>query len=230
MQKHYYLDSFIVEEVANKYKLLLRKFRTRENGPAVDSMNRMGLKYKRNFGIALQELKEFAKEYHDDHEFALFLWQKTSREAKILSLMIAQPDKLSKEQISNYITGVNTSELAEQASLNLLYEIPDSLNLAKEWCKNKDIYIRLTGLLILSRSALLNKKLSDSEFETFFNILPEIAKENNFHIKRGLSRALLQISKRNDILKTKVSKFINSVNEYNKEMASWLKEEVSYYI
>ena len=219
-----------MKEVADKYKLLLKKFRTRENGPAVESMNRMGLKYNRNFGVALSELNEFAQEYANDHEFALLLWQKNSREAKLLSLIIAMPEKLSEEQIDSYISGINNVELAEQASINLLYGIPDSLNNALKWCKNEYLYTRLTGLLVLSRTAMINKDLSDEEFEVFFDVFPEIARENNFHLKRGLSRALLQIGKRNEHLKTNVLKFIESVNKYNNDMASWLQEEVAYYL
>lgn len=230
LQKYYYIDSFTVKEVADKYKLLLKKFRTRENGPAVESMNRMGLKYHRNFGVPLQELKEFAKEYTNDLEFALYLWQKDSREAKLLSLIISKPEKLSNEQVDNFILGINNVELAEQASINLLYGIPDRLKNALKWCKNENIYTRLTGLLVLSRTAMIIKDLSDEEFEPFFKVFPEIAREKDFHLKRGLSRALLQIAKRNELLKTKVVKFIDSVNEYNSDMASWLTEEVSYYI
>ena len=219
-----------MKEVADKYTILVKKFKTRENGPAVESMNRMGLNYQRNFGIALAELKNFATEYANDNEFALFLWQKSSREAKILSLMIINPQILSKEQIDNYILGINNVELAEQAALNLLSKIPNRLTYALQWCTKKEIYTKLTGLLVLSRVAMLEKDIINEDFEKFFNVFSKVAEENNFHIKRGLSRALLQIGKRNDLLKAKVLKFINSVTNYNKEMALWLQEEVAYYL
>ena len=221
-----------MKELTDKYKLLLKKFKTRENGPAVESMNRMGLKYHRNFGIALAELKSFANnpEFTNDPEFALSLWQKSSREAKILSLMMVDPEKLSKEQIDDYVSGINNVELAEQAALNLLCKIPNHLIYALDWCKGEETYTKLTGLLVLSRIAMVDKDISDTEFEKFINILPKVAEENNFHIKRGLSRALLQIAKRNDKLKQTVLKFTKQVNSYNKDMASWLHEEVDYYL
>jgi len=219
-----------VEVVADKYKLLLKKFRTRENGPAVESMNRMGLKYKRNFGIALSEIKSFSKEYSGDQEFALLLWDKTSREAKILSLMISNPNKLTKKQIENYILGIDNVELAEQAALNLLWKVPDNIKHSLNWCKSKDTYTRLTGLLIISKIAINEKTVSDTEFLNFFDAFEEIALVNNFHLKRGLSRALLQIAKRSKKLKQETLEFIETVNNYNKEMALWLNEEVAYYL
>ncbi len=219
-----------MKEVADKYKLLVKKFKTRENGSAVESMNRMGLRYLRNFGIALAELKSFAKEYENDQELALFLWQKSSREAKILSLMMVNPEMLSKQQIDDYISGINTVELAEQAALNFLYKIQNSLGYALAWCEKEETYTQLTGLLVLSRMIMLGNEILDKEFEKIFKILPKIAQENNFHIKRGLSRVLLQIAKQNTAQKQKVLKFIDSVNQYNKDMAAWLQEEVAYFL
>lgn len=217
-------------EVANKYKLLIKKIKTRENRPAVESMNRMGLKYQQNFGVALPELKEFAKEYQNNNEFALFLWQKDNREAKLLSLMIAVPEELSTEQIDDYVLGINNVELAEQASLNLLSKIPKNLNYALKWIKDENNYTQLLGLLVLSRAALVEKNLLDKEILKFFELFPQIAKKMDFHLKRGLSRALLQIAKRSEQLKKESLKFIDSVKGYNAEMASWLQEEVAYYI
>ncbi len=219
-----------MEEVANKYKLLIKKLKTRENGSVVESMNRMGLKYPRNFGVAIGELKKFAKEHKNDNEFALFLWQKDYREAKLLSLMTANPEELLPEQIDNYVAGINNVELAEQASLNLLSKIPDPIKHALSWCNEDGIYIKLTGLLVISQVTKTGNIASKDEFEKLFDILPKIAIENNFHIKRGLSRALFQISKQNEPLKVKVLKFINSVQEFNNDMALWLQEEVVHYL
>lgn len=219
-----------MEEVADKYKILLKKFRTRENGPAVESMNRMGLAYKRNFGIALAEIKSFAAQYKGDQKFALFLWEKTSREAKILSLMIADPLKLSDEQIENYLQRINNVELAEQAVLNLFGQLPDKVKYSLNWCNRKGLYERLSGLLLLSKITITDKTLGEKVFAQFLNSFKEIAKENNFHIKRGMSRALMQIAKHSGFLKQEVLNFIQSVDGYNKEMALWLNEEVAYYL
>lgn len=218
-----------MEKVADKYKILLKHLRTRENGPVVDSMKQLCLNYKRNFGVSLIDLKAFAKEYAGDQDFALYLWTKDFRETKILSLMIANPEQLNDQQISNYISGINNIELSEQAAINLLSKLPNSIEYAYQWCKSKEKYTRVTALIVLSRIALTQKSIEEQNFERFFELFIEIAKDESLHLKKALGRALLQIGRHKTLTK-KVINFVNEVNNINKETAAWLKEEVVYYI
>jgi len=218
-----------VEKVADKYKILLKRFRTRENGPVVDSMKRLGLNYKRSFGVSLIDLKAFAQEYAGEQDLALYLWQKDFRETKILSLMITDATKLNKGQINEYISGIDNIELAEQAAMHLFSKLPQGLDYALLWCKSKNLYTRVTALLLLSRIVLIDKTVPEEKLTAFFELFPEISKDNNFHIKKALSRALLQIG-RIDKYKDKVIQFIAETKNYNKETASWLNEEVVYFL
>ncbi|MCF6241056.1 MAG: DNA alkylation repair protein [Bacteroidales bacterium] len=218
-----------MEKVADKYKLLLKHLRTRENGPVVDSMKRLGLNYKRSFGVSLIDLKAIAKEYAGEQNLALYLWQKEFRETKILSLMIANAQQLDEQQINDYISGINNIELAEQAAMNLLSKLPNSLDYAYKWSKKQDEYVRVTALLVLSRIALTDKSIQAQSFEPFFELFYEIAKDENLHVKKALGRALLQIG-RHENLKEKVINFVNEVIKINEETAAWLKEEVVYFL
>ncbi len=218
-----------MEKVADKYKILLKHLRTRENGPVVDSMKRLGLNYTRSFGVSLIDLKAFAQEYAGEQDLAIYLWQKDFRETKILSLMIANAGQLNEKQINDYILGINNIELAEQAAINLLSKLPNSIEYAYQWCKSKDKYTRVTALIVLSRIAIVSKSIDKQSFERFFELFPEIAKDENFHVKKALGRALLQIG-RHEALTEKVINFVNETNKINKETASWLKEEVVYFL
>jgi 3-methyladenine DNA glycosylase AlkD len=218
-----------VEKVADKYKVLLKRLRTRENGPVVDSMKRLGLNYTRSFGVSLIDLKAFAQEYAGEQDLAIYLWQKDFRETKILSLMIANAEELNEKQINDYISEINNIELAEQAAINLLSKLPDSINYAYQWCQSNEEYIRVTALIVLSRIAMTDKSIKKQKFEQFFELFKEIAKDENFHVKKALGRALLQIGK-HDTLSGKVINFVNELYKTNKGTASFLKEEVIYFL
>lgn len=218
-----------MEKVADKYKVLLKRLRTRENGPVVDSMKRLGLNYTRSFGVSLIDLKAFAQEYAGEQDLAIYLWQKDFRETKILSLMIANAEELNEKQINDYISEINNIELAEQAAINLLSKLPDSINYAYQWCQSNEEYIRVTALIVLSRIAMTDKSIKKQKFEQFFELFKEIAKDENFHVKKALGRALLQIGK-HDTLSGKVINFVNELYKTNKGTASFLKEEVIYFL
>lgn len=225
----YKLDKNTVEKVADNYKILLKRLRTRENGPVVDSMKRLGLNYKRNLGVSLIDLKSFAQEYSGEQDLALYLWQKDIRETKILSLMIADAKQLNEQQISDYISGINNIELAEQATMNVLSKLPNMLEYAYRWCKSDDEYTRVTALLLVARAFQTRQIVSSEEMERFFLCFKEMANDKNFHVIKSLGRALLQIG-RYEEFKKPVLNFIKDIENVNKETASRLKEEVVYFL
>ncbi len=103
----------------NTIKTILKEIRVKENGPAMDAMNRMGLKYKRNFGVSLSDLKKIAEKYRPDNNLAKDLRKKNIRETRILAEMIEDPKMVSEESANEIVSGIDTNELAEQACLNL---------------------------------------------------------------------------------------------------------------
>ena len=60
-----------------------------------DDANTGGLK---SFGIGLTQLRKLAKQIGRDHELALKLWKSDNYDVKIISLLIGEPKKLTKEQ------------------------------------------------------------------------------------------------------------------------------------
>ena len=223
------LDNLSMEKVADTYKLLIKRLRTLENGPVADSMKNLGLEYKRNSGVSTIDLKNIAKEYTGQNDLALYLWKKDLRETKILSLMIANPEQLTEDEIEEYIQGINNIELAEQAAFNMLYKLPGSIEYVKKWCGSNHLYIRVTALLTLANIALKNKNLDKQKLENIFVLFPEIAKSDNHHLKKALGRALLQVG-RIDGLKNRVLQFIKEIEKTNKNTTDWLKEEVVYFL
>ncbi len=218
-----------MEKVAETYKLLIKRLRTLENGPVVDSMKNLGLEYKRNLGVSTIDLKDIAKEYTGQNDLALYLWKKDLRETKLLSLMIVNPEQLTEDEIEEYIQGITNIELAEQAAFNMFYKLPGNIQYVKKWCGSEHLYIRVTALLTLANIALKNKNLDKQKLEDIFEFFPEIAKTDNHHLKKALGRALLQVG-RIDGLKEKVIQFIKETEKVNKNTADWLKEEVVYFL
>ncbi|MBN1251427.1 MAG: DNA alkylation repair protein [Bacteroidales bacterium] len=219
-----------MDEVALKYKELKKRFRTRENGPAVESMIRFGLIYQKNHGVALSELAEMAKDYKNDSVFAEFLWKQNIREAKILSLMIDNPENITEQRIKTILENINNIELAEQACYNLFEKVEGILSEIKNWLSNPNKYYKITGLILISRILKTKNNINNEEILKFFDIFDEIAKEDNMLIVRSLSKALLQIGKKDENFEKLVLDFITKINEKGYKSAAWLKEEVVYFL
>ncbi len=213
-----------------KLKELKKRFRSRENGPAVESMNRMGLVYEKNYGVSISELLEIAKDYKYNSELSEFLWKQNIREAKIISLMICNPKEVSKLKIEVILQGIDNIELTEQACINLLEKVENIFPKIENWLKNDNKYYKITGLFLISRILKEKKEVKKEELLKFFNNFESIAKINNGLIEKSLAKALLQIGKKNIILETEVLSFIDKIKEKNYKSAAWLNEEVAYFL
>ena len=219
-----------MEEVALKLKELKKRFRSRENGPAVESMNRMGLIYEKNHGVSISELNEIANDYKYNSGLSEYLWNQNIREAKIISLMIENPKEISDERINNILIGINNIELAEQACVNLFEKIEGIFSKINNWLENDENYYKITGLILISRILKTKKNIKDADLLMFFDIFDEISKENNKLIINSLSKALLQIGRKNNKLEKKVLSFIEEIKNKNYKSATWLNEEVAYFL
>jgi len=219
-----------MEELTLKFKELKKRFRSRENGPAVESMNRMGLIYKKNHGVGISELKQIADDYKYNSELAEFLWKQNIREAKIISLMIENPKEINNEKINKILKGIDNIELAEQACINLLEKVEEILPQIKNWLINDNKYYKITGLILISRIVKIKKDIKDNDLLKFFDIFDNIANINNSLIINSLSKVLLQIAKKNNKLEIKVLSFIEEITNKKYKSAAWLNEEVAYFL
>jgi len=219
-----------MEELTKKLKELKKRFRSRENGPALESMIRMGLIYEKNHGVGISELKQIADDYKYNKELAEFLWKQNIREAKIISLMIENPKEITNERINEILNGINNIELAEQACINLFEKVEDVFFKINDWLKNDKTYHKITGLILISRILKIKKDIKDNDLLKFFDIFDNIAQINNGLIINSLSKALLQIGKKNNMLETSVLSFIEEIRTKKYKSAAWLNEEVAYFL
>ena len=66
----------------------------------------------KSFGIGLTVLRKLAKKIGRNHKLALQLWTSDFYDAKIISLLIDDPKKISREQVEEQVEEMNQGHLA----------------------------------------------------------------------------------------------------------------------
>ena len=97
----------------------------------------------RSFGVGLTKLRKLAKKVGRDHELALKRWQSDVYEARVVGLLIDQPERITRAQ---------AEELGEGQLANVfsscdasLAKVPFAQNLADDWVKSEDPARRSCG-------------------------------------------------------------------------------------
>lgn len=207
-------------------KTILKEIRARENGPAVDAMIRMGMKYNKNFGVAISDLKVIANKYKPNHELAKTLRNKNIRETRILAEMIEDVDIISDKDINGIINNIDTIELAEQTIINLLEKVDISKEQLFKWLNSEKEFIITSVFILLSRIALINKEKNNAFFQNFFSYAEEYSTHQSIFIRKAIARSLRQIALRNEELKIKVLKTCKNIENKKSELANIIIEEV----
>ena len=215
--------------VEKQFKEILAKIRFLKNGETAAQMKSRGLVYKINWGASVISLRELAKNYEKNHLLALKLWNKQWRESMIMATLLDEPDKVSEEQLDYWTKSFVTTEIAEQAVANLFVYTKFAYVKALEWCRGKKHLVRYTGLHLMGRLAMVDKKAIDEMFDPFFEVIFPLVKDPSLgHI---FYRSMLIMANRGDYLRDKCLTFLELAQEmeedHPKQMAELLLEDIA---
>ena len=210
-------------------KELRKKLRTRENGPASEAMEKLGIKYNRNHGLAVREIKILAESYKFNHELALELHFKDIRELVLMSFMIENPETVECSQIKLWLTELKDTEQAEQIAINLITEAKHCHNKFNDWANIENDYAVRAIFLAIARIAMTKAdNFSNSEFEGFIELCVLKAEKEHINIAKAISFALRRIGRLNTHLKEQSLSAIEEIKNSKYKNSQIIYEEVYF--
>lgn len=151
----------------------------------------------KTYGIGLTQLKKIARQIGKNHDLALQLWSEDYLDCILLSTMIDEPKKVTREQINSQKEHLNYWMLAHTYCSVLLAKVPFIKELADEWTQSSDITEKRCGYLLLYEIAKSNKKLGDEYFLPYLaTIKNELQTQENF-VKDAMNNCIWMIGSRN---------------------------------
>jgi hypothetical protein len=132
-----------------------------------------------SYGIGLTKLRAIAKKVGRDHDLALGLWNERNHDAKIIGLLIDDPESLTREQIEKQVDGAGAGMLSHALSScgATLPRSPLAFEVAKDWMVSRDRVRRSCGYGLVYELAKdkKDKRLTD---EFFLGCIEKISKTN----------------------------------------------------
>lgn len=211
-------------ETEQKFQRILQLIKSRKNGDVSEMMNKKGIKYKINWGLSVIQLRDIAKQFEPDHLLALKLWNKEWRETMIISTLLDEPDLVTEEQMDFRTKSFENIEIAEQSSANLYVKTKYAFVKALEWCRGKKHLVRFTGIHLMGRLAIAEKKAIDEMFDPFFEELLTLAKDEKLHTV--LYRTAIALGKRSEYLNQQTTELSKAMQLSNSEKSAKLGEEL----
>jgi len=190
---------------------------TNRNQRGIDNWKKMGPQTAglKSFGIGLTQQRKLARQIGRDHKLAAQLWNTRVYDAKVISLLIDEPKKLTREQVERQVEQLDAGLLVHTfASCDATLAKTDfAVELAPEWIESKDQVRRRCGYLLiyeLSKNKR-NKALDDDFFLAWVERIERSIHQQSFRVALFMQGALLGIGKRNKKLNTATIKAVKAI-------------------
>lgn len=224
----YILDN---ENAEKMFQDLIQTIPAYQNGIVADSLNRSFPNcYKMNYGLSTDILANLADRYKYNHVLSLKLWNKGWRETYILALMIEDKQVCSSNQMDYWVKTAPSMEILEQGVMHIFSKIDNRFQKSIEWSLEKKLNVKKTGLLLMSRLALVEPKEFDPQFETFLQDLTPLTKDKNLH--NQIINVIIRIARRSDELfqlsKLHTDSWTKLNNDASNKLSKAVIEELSY--
>jgi 3-methyladenine DNA glycosylase AlkD len=146
---------------------VLKKLRTKARPDQLEGMARYGIVTKRRLGVSVPDMRKIAKESGKDHKLAIELWKTSIPEAKIVATMIDEPEKLSETQMEDWVKGINSWDICDQACASLFEKTPLAWRKILDWSNWEEEFVKRTAFALIACLAWHDKDAEDEKFIYF---------------------------------------------------------------
>jgi len=203
-------------------KDVLDKLQSKAQPEQLKGMAKYGMAVEQRLGVSVPDMRKLAKEIGRDHKLALDLWRTGIAEARIVAGMIADPGKLTEEQMEEWVKDINSWDVCDQVCMNLFEKNQLAWKKIIDWSEREEEFVKRTAFSLIACLAWHDKKGGD---EKFIELLPVIIRgatdERNF-VKKAVNWALRNIGKRNPNLNRAAINAAKGIQQLDSKAAHWI--------
>ncbi|MFC1543544.1 DNA alkylation repair protein [Candidatus Neomarinimicrobiota bacterium] len=191
----------------------------------VPGMARYGMTAEGRLGVSIPDLWKMAKESGKDHQLALGLWQTGIPEARIVAAMIGEPDKLTGEQMEEWVRDFNSWDVCDQVCSRLFDKHPEAWKKLHDWSGREEEFIRRAAYTLIACLAVHDKSAGDDKFIALLPVIKRGAGDERNYVKKAVNWALRSIGKRNAALNKAALEAARDIRQIDSRAARWIASD-----
>ncbi len=201
---------------------VLKKLKDKAHPDHLEGMSRYGMVVERRLGVSVPDMRKMAKEVGKDHKLALALWKTGIVEAKIMAAMIDEPEKLTEEQMEDWVEDINSWDLCDQVCINLFEKTPLAWKKILDWSEREEEFVKRAAFALIACLAWHNKDAEDEKFIELFPVIEGGATDERNFVKKAVNWALRNIGKRNVNLNKAAVRVAEEIQRIDSKAARWI--------
>jgi len=203
-------------------KDVLDKLQSKAQPEQLKGMAKYGMTVEQRLGVSVPDMRKLAKEIGRDHKLALDLWRTGIAEARILAAMVGDPDKLTEEQMEDWVKGINSWDICDQVCMNLFEKNQLAWKKIVDWSEREEEFVKRTAFSLIACLAWHDKKASDEKFVELLTVITRGATDERNFVKKAVNWALRNIGKRNLNLNEAAINAAKEIKRLDSKAARWI--------
>src|SRR4030043_334723 len=201
---------------------VLDKLRSKAKPGQLEGMAKYGMTIEKRLGVSVPDMRKLAKELGRDHKLALNLWRTGIAEARILAGRVGDPDKLTEEQMEEWVKDINSWDVCDQVCMNLFEKNRLAWKKIVDWSEREEEFVKRTAFSLIACLAWHDKKASDEKFIGLLPVITRAATDERNFVKKAVNWALRNIGKRNLNLNEAAINTARGIQRLDSKAARWI--------
>ena len=205
--------------------LALGRLRAAARPQALGELARFGLGGAGRLGVAVPTLRALARELGREHGLALALWETGIPDAQILASMVAEPARLTRDDMDAWVSSLQAWDVCDQACLNAFVTSPLGWDAVPRWAAREAEFEKRAGFALLAVAAVHHKQRPDADFLARLPLIEATAGDDRHFVRKAVSWALRQIGKRHAALLEPALTVAERLCERGERAARWVGQD-----
>jgi 3-methyladenine DNA glycosylase AlkD len=206
----------------SRLQLALELLHTNARPSELVGMARFGINPENRLGLSMPAMRCIAKTLGRDHHLALALWETGIPDARIVAGMLAEPSKLTSNQMDEWVKGLASWDVCDQVCSSAFMASPLAWSKVLEWAARNEEFVRRAAFALLATLAVHDKKTIDAQFIAMLPLIEVAAEDERNFVKKAVNWALRNIGKRNLALNAAAIDTARHLQQQGSRSARWI--------
>lgn len=204
---------------------VLKKLKAKARPDQIRGMARYGIVIEKRLGVSIPEMRKIAKDLGKDHALALELWKTGIPDAMIVSSMIDEAEKVTEDQMEEWVKDINSWDVCDQVCMNLFEKVPIVRKKILDWSEREEEFVKRTAYSLVACISWHDKKAEDEVFINLFPVIKRGATDERNFVKKAVNWALRNIGKRNINLNKAAIELAKEIQQIDAKSARWIASD-----
>lgn len=204
---------------------VLRELNAKAKPENLQGMAKFAIAGDQRLGVSVPDMRKIAKLVGKDHQLALELWDTRIPECMIVAGMIAEPEKLTEQQMEDWVVDINSWDICDQVCMNLFEKSPLVEKKIFEWSAREEEFVKRASYALIACLAWHDKQAKDEQFSNYFPLIVAGSTDERNFVKKAVNWSLRNIGKRNQHLNELAIQVALRIQESDSKSARWIASD-----